>query len=133
MNTYTETLSIQNTKFADASGLSQENAGTARELSVLLRKIRQEEKHIIDITSLPMYLSSDNGWVNNNPFVNDQNYIGGKHGYTHESLYTAALIFNEPLNNGVNREVGYIVLGSHDLQSDIPLLQNAVQTQLVNL
>ena len=128
MNTYAEGLNLNKTVFADASGLTASGVTTARELSRIVSDIKSSNQHLLNITSLPFYSSGERGWRNNNPFVSDARYTGGKHGYTPEAGYTAVAIFNEYLKNGVEREVGYVLLGSSDLEYDVSLLRNQVQT-----
>lgn len=127
MNSYAQAQGWTHTIFTDTSGLSTGNMATAREVRSMLREVYLYNRHLIDITSLPSYYASDNGWLNNNPFVTDDRYIGGKHGYTPEAGRTSATIFKESLQNGQERTIGYIVLGSDNLAYDMNILRNHTQ------
>jgi len=129
MNSYASTLELEQTAFVDASGLSSGDVSSALDLATLTTDIFKNTRHVIDITSLPLYIG-EQGWLNNNPFATDEKYQGGKHGYTPEANRTAVLLFEESLKNGVNKTVGYILLGSSDLEYDVKLLRNHVQSNV---
>ncbi len=126
MNAYAESLGASNTYFSDTSGLSAENVSTAYELALIARDLYGKEPHIYDITRLPQYIGTHTGWLNNNPFVNEEGYVGGKHGYTYEANRTGISFFNEVLQNGAVRTIGYVVLGSADLHTDVAALREEV-------
>ena len=122
MNRYAAQLGLYRTAFADSSGLSNGNISTVDDLSVLLRHLYLNSRHLIDISSLKHYLTPEAGWVNNNPFRYHSGYIGGKHGYTPAAGQTAAVIFEESLND-YDRLIGYVLLGSSDLVVDTDKLR----------
>ena len=126
MNVYADSLGLSQTEFFDASGLSVFGVSTAAELRLLLRDIYLNSPHLIDISGLVQYLGTQRGWLNNSPFITEAEYVGGKHGYLPEARYTAAIIFKETLANSAHRNVGYILLGSRDLEHDVKLLRNHV-------
>ncbi len=130
MNNYADTVNLKDTNISDTSGLSEEDVSSALDVAHILTDVYKNNRHVIDITSLPAYYSGNNGWLNNNPFVNDAAYVGGKHGYTPEANYTAALLFNEVLLSGNKRVVGYVVLGSDDLENDVTILRNYVKNNV---
>ncbi len=123
MNDFARQHDAPQTSFADASGLSDQNVSTARELGVLFRTLYAEEPHIIDITTLPNYLNHVNAWMNNNPFVDEPAYAGGKHGYTEAANRTAVALFNEPIGTS-GRQIVYVLLGSDDLSTDMKILRD---------
>lgn len=127
MNSYAEELSLDSTSFKDGSGLSDQNVSTARDLLVLSRHIFITEPHIFDVTRVKEYYSEDNGWINNNPFVDDPSYRGGKHGFTYEANRTVVAFFDELINGGSVRTLGYILLGSDDLEGDMSALRQHVR------
>lgn len=131
MNAYAASLDLQNTAFADASGLSARNVSTASELSVIMRDIYDRAEHIVDITGLPSYLNSINGWMNNNPFRDIPGYRGGKHGYTNTAGFTAIAYVDESFQNGHTRTIGYIILESDDLADDMAKLRAYVRDHVV--
>ncbi len=128
MNSYADSLHLERTSFADTSGLSSKNTSTARELKDIVSDIYYSKRHLIDITSLSQYLTTANGWLNNNPFAGDIDFAGGKHGYTPQAGHTGVILFDETLKNGTKRVIGYILLDSSNLEYDIKLLRNHVQT-----
>ena len=93
----------------------------------LTRHTYYTNRHLIDISGLSSYLTPQNGWINNNPFALDDAYMGGKHGYTPEAKLTAVSLFEEKLANGSVRVIGYVLLGSNNLEHDMSLLRNHVQ------
>ena len=119
-------LGLTHTRFADPSGLSSENVSTAYELSVLMRDLYGKQPHIYDITRLSQYIGTHTGWLNNNPFAHEEGYVGGKHGFTFEANKTGVSFFNEVLENGTVRTIGYVVLGSDDLKQDVAVLRQEV-------
>lgn len=126
MNSFVERLGLAHTTFADASGLSPQNVSTAADLAAFVHAIYADDRHVLDITELPSYLTRSNGWLNNNPFVGMPSYAGGKHGYTPEAGHTAVAIFNEELKGGQTRPIGYVLLGSDDLVGDMEQLRTYV-------
>jgi len=131
MNTYATEHQLLQTHFTDASGLDDSNVSTARELSMLSTVLYMEYPHIFDITRLKTYLNHINAWMNNNPFVHEVGYKGGKHGYTNAANRTAVAFFDESLPSGQVRTVGYVLLGSDSLQTDMKRLRQYVQTSVV--
>ncbi len=127
MHTYTTELGLQHTVFEDPSGLSPHNTSTAKELALLTRFLYQSQPHIFDITLLAQFIGNDIGWKNNNPVFNDETYKGGKHGYTEEAQKTIVSFFDETLQDGSTRTIGYVVLGSTDTKGDIAVLRDQVQ------
>jgi D-alanyl-D-alanine carboxypeptidase len=130
MNVYVQTLGLQNTSFADTSGLSSQNISTAQELSLLSMNLYKEYPHIFDITKLTQFIGNNTGWRNNNPLVKEQGYKGGKHGFTFEADKTDVAFFEETIATGQKRMISYVLLGSTDIQSDIRTLRALAQQNL---
>lgn len=122
MNTFAAEAGASNTQFADASGISDDNVSTAKDLTTLFTALLTREPHIIDITTLPTYLNHVNAWQNNSPFIDMEGYRGGKHGYTYAANRTAVARFTEQTEAG-EREVLYVLLGSEDLKADMTALR----------
>lgn len=127
MNTYAGNLSLAHTHFVDASGLGDGNISTAAELSALGVSLYTDYPHIFDVTTLKTYLGDINAWMNNNPFVHDAGYKGGKHGYTYAANRTAIAFFDETIATGQTRTVAYVLLGSEALAPDMAALRAFVQ------
>lgn len=128
MNDFSMLPEIQHTSFADPSGLSPKNISTAYETMVWVRHLYDTQPHIFDITVLPAYYAKENGWINNSPYIEDTAYRGGKHGFTYEANRTAVAFFEEPITGGTFRLLGYVILGSDDLKSDMDMLRSYVRT-----
>lgn len=127
MNAYVGSLGLSHTHFGDTSGLSDENVSTAYELSVLGRMLYAKEPHIFDITRLSQFIGEHTGWMNNNPLVHEEGYRGGKHGFTYEANRTDIAFFNETLENGAVRTIGYVLLGTESVPADITVLREKVR------
>lgn len=112
--------------FADASGLSVGNSASAHDLVKLTAGLYREHPFIFDVATLPQYIGTHTGWVNNNPVRSEGVYRGGKHGYTDAAKRTIVALFDEDIDDDV-RTVGYVVLGSDDLRSDVAALRTFVQ------
>ncbi len=109
--------------FADTSGLSSGNKASAHSLAKILTLIAAEQPHLFDITRLTKYVHTNTTWLNNNPLAILPGYRGGKHGYTNEAGRTAVAIFTDVIATGEPRQIGYVLLGSDDLKSDIAALR----------
>lgn len=127
MNAYARLLNLPETSFGDASGLSSDNVSTAYELFVLTRALHQEHPHVFDITQVPQYIGRHTGWVNNNPFAQEPAYKGGKHGFTNAANRTAVALFEEEVPEAGTLTIGYVILGSDDLVSDMEQLRAIVK------
>jgi len=128
MNNFVAAKGLKATSFKDTSGLSPENKSSAEDLVRLAHLIYKEQPHITDITRLKQFLSTNHGWQNNNPFIASAGYVGGKHGFTPEAGRTAVAIFEEQFPKNKTAPVGYVVLGSRDLKTDIQTLRELVRT-----
>lgn len=118
MNELAAVLGATQTTLVDTSGLKDGNVSTARDLARVFRGLQRTEPHILDVTQLPLYLNHVNAWMNNNPFIEDPAYRGGKHGYTYTANRTVVAAFAESLTGGT-REIVYVLLGSDDLEADM--------------
>ncbi len=130
MNAFVRTLGLQHIVFKDVTGLSSGNTGTAHELAVLLQKLYDTKRHLFDITTLKESMGEHTGWYNNNPYVKEEGYRGGKHGFTEASGKTAVAVFEETLPNGESVAVGYVLLKSTDLEQDMKLLREGVSKNI---
>ncbi len=124
MNNLAQKVGMSKTKFADASGLSDNNQSTVSDLVKFLRYLNQNESYVLDITNLKQYVGPYNGHLNNSP-VFDDNYRGGKHGYTLSANRTLVSLFEEDFGQ-TKRTLGYVLLGSNDLANDTEKLRNFV-------
>lgn len=106
---------------SDTSGLSSRNVASARDLATVSSYLYKTEPHIFDITRLSKRAGPYVGWTNNSPVLED-NYRGGKHGYTEAAKRTLVALYEETYPAG-KRTLGYVVLGSENLRSDMEKLR----------
>jgi len=129
MNELSDSLELSETSFGDASGLSDRNISNVVDLISFTKYLETKMPYILDVTRLRQYVGPYAGHVNNSPVL-DSSYLGGKHGYTEAAERTILVIFNESFN-AEQRSIGYIVLGSQDLRSDIDILRAYVRDSVV--
>lgn len=135
MNEKTEAILMENTKFVDPSGESNQNISTAEDLFYLARYI---------LNARPMFLKISKGeevWTfglqnrfknleNKNIFFEHPDFLGGKTGYIKASQSTGVFIFRFPLKDGKERRIAIILLNSEAVQ-DYPVnLEKDVKTIL---
>lgn len=113
------------TQFADASGLSDNNRSTAADLARMTSYLYRIDPTLFVLTTLPQYLGVSQGWSNNSPVLTQPGYRGGKHGYTSAAGRTLVALFDESID-GQTRTLGYVVLGSTDLATDLKNLRASV-------
>ena len=111
--------------FFDASGLSPKNISTVTDLVVFSRAVGKKYPFVYDVSTLPQYIGAYTGWRNNNPVSQADEYRGGKHGYTPAAGRTLVAQFSEQFKSG-DRTIGYIILGSDNLATDVATLRNYV-------
>lgn len=121
MRTVSKSLSLSHTHIIEPSGLSAENTSTVRDLSVFYSYLFDRQPHLLDISRLPIYVASSTGYVNNNPAVHMDAFMGGKVGYTPEAGHTFLGAFGSSAHG---REVGVVLLGSTDLEHDLQILSS---------
>lgn len=109
-------------RFVDASGLSAGNLASASDLAGLVSATREQYAYIYTIAGMNSYVGPYHGWQNNSPFISDKRYISGKHGFTNAAGRTVVALFSEEID-GATVELGYIILGSADLVSDMQTLR----------
>lgn len=111
-----QSLGLSDTTIVDGTGLSKDDTSTPRDLAQFFSYLKTTYPHITDITQLRMHITKDRGLVNNNPARSFKGFTGGKQGYTPEAGKTFVGSFE--VLSGKN-EVGIILLGSTDLQTDL--------------
>jgi len=122
MNDKAISIGMQNTHFADSSGVSAENTSTAEDLFMLAKYIYNNRSFIFNITSGKVKDSAygSNGFSNLsnlNDFIDNEYFFGGKNGKTTAAGETNISIFEIPV--GINkRPVAFIVLGSQNAKTD---------------
>lgn len=127
MNTIAAASGLATMHFKDASGLSPLNVSSATDVAALLSTLYNTEGHLFDVTKSPSYYYREHGWINNNPLAGDAGFAGGKHGFTPEAGRTIAVVFMEDFGKGQALPVGYVVLGSNNLEADVRALRELVR------
>lgn len=131
MNDKATSIGLLNTEFEDPSGLSKHNISTAEDLFKLVKYIYKYKSFVFDITKLKDYSNDDHTWYSNSKFRNDENYLGGKNGYTDEAHYTLITLVDLPLGEFESRKIAIVLLNSQkttekDTRSIILYLLNNV-------
>lgn len=129
MNEMATAYGATSAHFVDASGLSDQNVASARDVSLLATRLFAAHPYIFDVSTLSQYIAEDTGWINNNPVAAEEGYLGGKHGYTEAAGRTIVALFDESFAAG-RRQVGYVILGSRDLATDMATLRSFVQSSV---
>lgn len=122
MNLQAQNLKMENTFFEDPSGLSENNISSSSDLFKLAGFIKHRFPEILEITKIKSYVNEKHNWSNNNQFLRDSNYTGGKSGYTSIAKQTVVSVFSLPLSEGEGegeRPVGIVLLGSNDRYQDV--------------
>jgi serine-type D-Ala-D-Ala endopeptidase (penicillin-binding protein 7) len=113
MSSYAWEVGMPSSYFADASGLSPQNAASARDMFALAKYLHSSRQDILRITRVPtsgVGTTSEHGshiFASTHPFVIDPRFLGGKTGRTPEAGETMITLMK--INN---RPLALIVLGS---------------------
>lgn len=126
MNAKAKSIGLLNTEYDDASGLSQNNKSTVTDLFRLTQYINEYRKYIFDITIEKKRDFKNKTWFSNSRFRSDDEYVGGKNGFTDEALKTQIALFEQDFD-GEQRTIAYIILRSNDVGADISVLRNFVE------
>ncbi len=124
MNEKAEAILMEQTEFVDPSGFAPENVSTARDLFYLVRYLLNNRPPILEIAKGKEVLSFgevdfeiEELW-NKNVFINDPTFVGGKTGFIKASKYTAVFIFRFAAQDGTERNIAIILLGSENNETD---------------
>lgn len=127
MNLKAKALQMNNTTFADATGLSPENLSTAADIEKLLRHIYYKRSFIFDITKGKVFPNVgliqlgdtiDIGTLKNfNEFASDTDLVGIKNGQTLAAKETMASVWYIR-NETYKVPVSIVVLGSTNRSED---------------
>jgi D-alanyl-D-alanine carboxypeptidase (penicillin-binding protein 5/6) len=126
LNDKARDMEMYNTHFSDPSGLSENNISSVSDLFKLAQYIEKYRKYIFDITRLKQYKIGKKIWFNNSKFRIDDDYYGGKNGYTDEALKTQLAIFEIPFEDKT-RKIIFIILKTDDIYGDIYGLKKYVE------
>ncbi len=125
MNAWVNSIGAYRTYFADPSGLSPQNISSAKDLSIIVKWIMENEPELFKITLLKSKTIRMHTWINPTHFLNLTSYAGGKNGYTQEANRTSIALFRL----GTQKTLyAVILLGSASRDSDIlDLLEEALK------
>lgn len=118
MNTKASSIGLMQTNFDDPSGLSEKNISTARDLFKLARYTYEFKNYVYDITKLEKYSNGSHTWVNTNHYIDEENYEGGKTGFTNPAKETIVALFDVPMSEFENRTIAIVLLQSSDKYGD---------------
>lgn len=126
MNDKAKSIGMNNTYFADASGLSYRNVSSAQDLFKLAQYIENYREYLFDISRTKKYDLGNKSWYNNSKFRSDDDYYGGKNGYTNEAGHTQVAIFNMKIS-GENKKIAFITLNTDNIEANIYGLKRYVE------
>jgi hypothetical protein len=120
MNGKAKSMGLSNTSFADASGLSKDNISTADDLFKLSQYIYKFKSYIFDVSRLKNFEHANYTWYSNNRFRNDDNFIGGKNGYTDAARHTLITVLDLSLGKPElpDRKIAIILLQAEKTEQD---------------
>lgn len=119
MNDKAKELGMASTSFMDPSGLSPNNKSTAYELFKLTKYIKSKNGIIFQITKKQSYVNKKHSWSSNNQFTRDNDYEGGKSGYTDLAKQTVVSTFKIPLGENEDRRIAITLLHTPDRYKDV--------------
>ena len=124
MNEKAKAILMEKTEYAGPSGFDEKNVSTAKDLFYLARYILNNRPPILEITKGKRVLSFGNvnfdidGFWNKNVFISDPAFVGGKTGFIVASKCTAVFIFRLKAEQGEERNIAFILLGSKSSKKD---------------
>lgn len=119
MNQEALKLGLSRTIFDDPSGLSPKNQSTVLDMFKLAGYLNQKDPDLLKITTKRSHSNKTHNWFSNNQFLNEDNYTGGKSGYTDVALQTVISIFSVPLSKAGTRHIAISLLQSKDRFKDV--------------
>lgn len=137
MNKKAAELGMTKTYFADSSGLDQNTASSAADLFKLVQYIYTEHPKILEISKLNEYGAySENkkkkhAWTNINWPRGDKRFMGGKAGWTEDSLQTMAGIYALRMSEYGGRPMAIITLGARNRINDIKSIINYLEQEFI--
>lgn len=118
MNAKAKALGLEDTSFADPSGLSPDNVSTAADLFKLAQYLHKYKQFVLKASLVKEFALGDHRWTNLSKLLGDDRYRGGKHGYTDEAGKTLVATFALPLSEFDDRNIAVVILRSPDPAAD---------------
>lgn len=137
MNKKAQELGMKQSFFADSSGLSQENVASAADLLLLLKDLYHKQPAVLELstkkelTTISLGKKIRHTWRNVNWPAGDKRFLGGKAGWTEDSLQTMAGIYNVCVSEFCGRPVAIIVLGSRDRVRDVRAVISYLEKEFI--
>jgi len=122
MNQEALALQMTSTSYEDPSGLTPNNQSTVSDMFKLAGYIEQQQPNLFKITTKNSYSTKAHSWSNISQFLKNDEYIGGKSGFTDEAKQTVVSLFNLPLSKTGSRPIAITLLQSSDRQNDVATL-----------
>lgn len=128
LNTKAREIGMEKTFFEDASGLSGSNITSAENLFRLMRYIHDRHPELLALSREPSVIQASHNkkkrhiWSNINWPRGDTRYIGGKAGFTDDSLQTMAGVWNVRVSEYGGRKIAISLLGSRNRVRDVRAL-----------
>lgn len=125
MNEYVTALGLSKTFFEDSSGLSQNNVTSAADLFILLQEVNAKHPELLTLSRERKYSvvslnkKRKHRWDNINWPAQDARYLGGKAGFTDESIQTMAGIWSARMSEYGARKIAVTLLGSRNRVRDV--------------
>jgi len=125
MNKAAQKLGMAHSRFADGSGLDQNTIASAHDLFKLLHHLFSNHPAILSLSRLPSFTArvhnkkTTHTWNNINWPRGDARFLGGKAGWTEDSLQTMAGVFGITPSEYGSRPIGIVVLGSRNRVGDV--------------
>ena len=128
MNSKARSLGMTSTRFADASGVAEENLSTAKDLIKLANYILEKRNFIFSITKGQSFdfwgPVRFNNLKNYNEFASSTSLIGMKNGETLAAKETMLSIWNLKDNQNINHKIAIVILASESRFDDAQKLIN---------
>jgi serine-type D-Ala-D-Ala endopeptidase (penicillin-binding protein 7) len=126
MNARARELGMTEAFFEEPTGLSPRNVASARDIFMLSKHMYDVQRDLLNITrEREQVIVATNGRKytvpNYNVFSKDEQFVGGKTGFTDEASQTMTALFEVPVGNATTT-LAIVVLGSEDRKKDIERL-----------
>ncbi|MFY9463168.1 MAG: serine hydrolase, partial [Candidatus Sungiibacteriota bacterium] len=124
MNEIAKELGLAKTFYEDTSGLSRKNITSAGDLFSLMRRIDTAYPELLTLSQERIYTITSSGkkkihaWRNVNWPAGDRRYLGGKAGFTDDSLQTMAGIWSTRMAEYGGRRIAITLMGSRNRVQD---------------
>jgi D-alanyl-D-alanine carboxypeptidase len=132
MNTTAKAIGMNDTTYADASGISANNISTTEDLYRQLVYLSNKKSFVLKIThTAQKNIIADEGQsytvYNVNRPATDESFEGGKAGHTTAAADTFASVLNLTVG-GQSRRIAIVVLGSQNQIADTNTLEEWIKT-----